>query len=450
MTAGKLGPVRRRVLQAAVGLGIRPKTRALGRLLVRVASIGSYGFVLTNQAVPNETRGWTLTHLSSCRQVEPFACESFVTRGDGTRAKLGPSECTTFGSRLLLVERGCVMPGHSLVSTATSALLPETLDRISVGLRMFDPDISAVTSPWTWPRRTERWFFERLYSTALTPQGPMTAPAVALGIRPRRQVRFAEAISLFDSVDTHFGHWTLDLLGRAESCSDLPLCIPFLVCSQAPANALDLLRLLCPGRDIVPIHPGTVASVDSLIVPLEGGALWHRMNYANPHGSAALVDYRGLASAARTIRSNLPKPRNSVKSGSTLWLRRSEAPNNQFVGENKLINLLEPLGGISAIHPGNVCINELVDHMDTANLVVVPDGSSVGNLLLAPPKQRVILLVDELSSLHLRGVIPFLSALELDFHVFEVGRNLALLEKERPEVFAGIERSVVEAAYGPD
>lgn len=436
----------------------------LSRLIGAAGALLPPGLEVLPRATPNASGGWRLTIERQSESVAPARARGWIV-GKGepilSGAKcLKPSKvdytAVTFGSRLLHVSDAAVTPGMSIVCTADSALLPECLDVIALSDGSTDPHGLSATSPWLWPRGRRNRFLELLAPAGTLPVVEARARQFAIGPRHRPDIHLASAISLFDSVDNHFGHWFFDILVRLSMCEAIPANTPVLVSTQAPKNAVVAVRLMRPAAAVVAVDPGRVVQVGDLTVPLEGGALWHRVPYESRGGHvkpvrAALIDVPQLCRMTGTLRRAIggttggPNDKRPV-----LWLRRDKSPNSQFEDEVEVVRELQSRLKLDAVYLETVPLQEISRSIGSRPLIIVPDGSVAANLTLLRTPTRILLVVDEVYPMLELGVIPMLEASGHEVLTLSTsGSQIA----DRPENLTWlaelIERLAGHPQYGP-
>lgn len=331
---------------------------------------------------------------------------SSLTPGD-------PLWAQTMGLRLLRVSHATIQPGQSLIVTKSHALVPEFLDRLRWDSGLEDPGDAACLGPWrnrNNPYRLSAGQRERSRRWTTTTW------------RARDAVEsLPRAISLFEMVDGHFGHGSLDLLTRLRATQDLDASWPILVSERMPPNMRSWIARLLPGHDILRCPPDSVIQVADLAVPLETGRLWHDVaRFPEVPVLPATVDPEGMLWLQKR---SAPQARQRNR---RLWICRDRSPNNALEDESVLVTQARRLD-FTPVYLEDISLDEVIELLAETSDVVAPMASAVANLALAAPGVRVLQLTGRLTVLDRLGSLTWLPRLGhlsglLEGHVTSQGR----------------------------
>lgn len=347
-------------------------------------------------AEPGSTPGWEVETVAppACFALAPLQAWQDIGAGIVPILPAEPRWAQTLGVRRLRIADATISPGQSLVVTEEHALVPEFLDRLRWESGLEDPGDAACIGPWRNRgnpyRLTET---QRQRSRAWTTAVWRASDAVE---------SLPRAISLFEMVDSHFGHGTLDLLTRLRAAQDLDDSWPVLVSERMPANVQAWIARLLPRHEIVRCPPHSVIRVDDLVIPLETSRLWHNVPcFPELRTLPATIDPEGMQWLQQ--RTAVPAEERHRR----LWLRRDRSPNNTLDGESDLIAEAKGLG-FTPVYLENLTLAEVVELLAETSDVIAPMASAAANLALAAPGLRVLQLTDRLTILDRLGSLTWL------------------------------------------
>lgn len=351
-------------------------------------------------AIPNSTPGWV------CEESAPatlFALESVRAWHDTGRVleAVPPHEfrlAQNLGVRRLHVYDATVQPGQSLIVTREHALVPEFLDRLSWDAGLEDPGDASCLGPWRNRGNPYRLSdAQRQRSRAWT--------TTTWRDRDSHE-EIPKGISLFEMVDSHFGHGALDLLTRLRAVEDVDESWPILVSGRMPRNIRAWIARLFPRHEIQVCTPGRIVRVRDLIVPLQTARLWHVVpQFPDAPVLPATVDPEGMLWLQRRT-----APSAASRRHRRLWLRRDRSPNNSLEGESDLVDHARALG-FTDVYLERMPFDEVVDLLAETSDVMAPMASAVANLAVAAPGLRVLQLTDRLTTLDRLGSLTWLPRL---------------------------------------
>lgn len=306
-------------------------------------------------------------------------------------------KAVTTGVRRLVVAGGTIQPGQSLVVTESAALVPELLDRVTVGPGRWLPGVRTCVSPWR-NRRDDS-------AVGMAVERRMQAMTATLWRARDAKLRIPRAIALVETVDDHFGHGMLDLLHRLRAVQDLPDAWPIVVSERMPSNVVAWIRILCPSRDILRLRHHQLLRCDELVVPLENARLWIDPEQAgsvdpvpatiDPFAMKWLQDLGATASKERYRR---------------LWIRRDRSPHSKVMGEMGLVAQARDRG-FEDVFLQDMTLEQARRLLGEASHVIAPMASAVANLTLASPGLRVVQLTDEVTWVDRYGSLTWLEAI---------------------------------------
>ncbi len=368
----------------------RTPSRWSGRLL----GFGQHPDLLPT-AVPGVTSGWDIEQVSPGHIVDVPVPRVWADDGVGLRKLDMPDvpPAGTLGVRRLIVREATIQPGQSLVVTAEAALVPELLDRVSLGPGVWEPGPATCLSPWrnrgatyTLPQDAD----ERMRTSTVTLwRASDAADALPVGI------------SLFETVDDHFGHAMLDLLHRLRAVGDLPLEWPVLVSDRMPENVVAWIGLICPGRPIIRCRPGRVLAVGTLVVPLESARLWQRPCFASSIPAPATIDPEGM----RWLQGLGALP--SRDRHRRVWIRRDRSPHSAIIGEPELVEIARTWG-FEDVFLQDLTLADARALLGESSHVIAPMASAVANTVLASPGLRILQFTDAVTELDRYGSLTWL------------------------------------------
>ena len=350
-------------------------------------------------ADPGSTPGWEMEILA---QPERFALAPVrAWRDAGEHLEPIPQDeprwAQTLGVRRIRVTDATISPGQSLIVTSEHALVPEFLDRLRWESGLEDPGDAACLGPWR--NRGNRYRLgeaQRQRSREWTTTAWRASDAVE---------SLPRAISLFEMVDSHFGHGTLDLLTRLRAVEDLDDSWPILVSERMPANVRSWISELLPRNEVLRYPLGSVIRVADLVLPLETGRLWHNVpHFPDAKVLPATIDPGGMLWLQQRT---APPPQERHR---RLWLRRDRSPNNTLEEESELIDEARKCG-FTPVYLEDLALDEVRELLAETSDVIAPMGSAVANLALAAPGLRVLQLTDQLTVLDRLGSLTWLPRL---------------------------------------
>lgn len=374
-------------------------------------------------AVPNVTPGWKLCDITNREQFKPVSpvgwrlakSSPHLSNAELLANFFSGVELASYGQRVLTVSDATVTPGMSLITSESTSLLPESLDRIPGADFTYDPHPLSVTSPWVWPRGFRSRYLDILGIYSKEQQDDLFLASKAAGPVGRPRTYFSEAISLFDSLDSHFGHWFFDILPRLAACDHIPAEIPILLSEQTPENVVAAVGVARPRAPILQIPLLQRVRVAQLHVPLEGGALWYRKSSEDcsvykTKVRPALIDVPNVVRMGQRIAGSQPyRQRSRFSKAPILWLLRDHSPNNQFADERQVVTKLQATFQVEASYLENCPLPSVPNLLSGRKLIIVPDGSVTANLTLLPEPTRILLIVDHVYPMYELGVLPLLA-----------------------------------------
>lgn len=374
----------------------------------RLVGCGQHPLVLPT-ADPGRTSGWQREVLSEGISFQPGRITSLRDSSNGI-SKIPAAHlphAVTLGVRRLVVQDATITPGQSLIVTSRAALVPELLDRVDLGQGRWEPGPATCISPWR--KRSGGGKVD-----ALTLHRMRTRTAT-LWRASDAHVRIPRAITLFETVDDHFGHGMLDLLHRLRAIEGVPISWPILVSNRMPQTIVSWLRIIAPGRKILRCVPGRIIHVDSLIVPLESARLWQSPLRVD---QASLVPATIDPHAMRWLQSLGALKRQGDR---RVWIRRDRSPHSLIEGESKLVESARSFG-FEDVFLQDLSFQQAQQLMSEVSHVIAPMASAVANLVLAQPGVRVLQLTDDLTWLDHYGSLTWLG---------EIGHHSELLVGRR-------------------
>jgi hypothetical protein len=194
------------------------------------------------------------------------------------------------------------------------------------------------------------------------------------------------AIFLCGRCDENWYHFLIDTLPRLEVFQEIPLSVPLLIRSDIPRSSKDLIRKLVRRR-IIEIRPDSILRVDFL---------YFLASRSSVFDSKAPVDTEliHLPFAA------LKKLRDRVIEVQDLGSRFS-SPDTFYLKRNSVLRgILNPEAveavvrdlGIDTLEANSNFFKFQVSAFHKANLVVIPGGASVANILFMKPGAKVLIL----------------------------------------------------------
>lgn len=350
-------------------------------------------------ADPGSTPGWEMETVAQPARFALAPVRAWQDTGESLRPvpQGEPRWGQTLGVRRMRVADATISPGQSLIVTSEHALVPEFLDRLRWESGLEDPGDAACLGPWRHrgdPYRLSETQRQRFRAWATT----AWRASDAVESLPR-------AISLFEMVDSHFGHATLDILTRLRAVEDFGDSWPIVVSERMPTNVRSWISHLFPRHDVLHCPLGSVIRVTDLVIPLETGRLWHDApRFPDAEVLPATIDPDGMrwlqACAAP------PPPERHRR----LWLRRDRSPNNTLEGESVLIDEARKCG-FTPVYLEDLALDEARELLAETSDVIAPMGSAVANLALAAPGLRVLQLTDQLTVLDRLGSLTWLPRL---------------------------------------
>lgn len=382
-----------RLHDAAVLHG-QPLSWDIGRLV----GFGQHPALLPT-AVPGETPGWDIEVLEEPHAFEPPIPLAWAD--DGSRAVgMGNPQiprAVTAGVRRLRIRNATVQAGQSLVVGDHAALVPELLDRVLVASGHWEPGVRTCVSPWR--RRSDHHPIDGATETRM---GQWTATLWRAQDASRR---LAQAISLLETVDDHFGHGMLDLLHRLRALRDLPSSWPVVVSERMPPNVVAWIHLLDPGRTVVRLERGVILRVDELVVPLEGARLWQDPTRCRglPVVPATIDPCAMTWLQEHGVSEQRPRRRR-------VWIRRDRSPHSTIEGEIDLVGQART-AGFEDVFLQDLSLPQVRALMAETSHVIAPMASAVANLTMAPPGVRLVQLTDQVTWIDRYGSLAWLPAI---------------------------------------
>lgn len=370
----------------------------LGGDIGRLVGFGQHPLLLPT-AIPGSTPGWDIEVLEEPCVFEPPIPRAWADDGSRTVAMREPRipRAVTAGVRRLRIRDATIQAGQSLVVGDRAALVPELLDRVPVASGLWEPGVQTCLSPWR--KRSDHHPVDGATEARM---GEWTATLWRAQDASRR---LAQAISLLETVDDHFGHGMLDLLHRLRAVRDLPRSWPVVVSERMPPNVVAWIRLLEPGRTVMRLRRGVVLRVDELVVPLENARLWQDPTRC-----------RGLPVVPATIDPCAMKwlQEHGVSEQRSrdrrVWIRRDRSPHSMIEGEVDLVAQARK-AGFEDVFLQDLSLDDARVLMAEVSHVIAPMASAVANLTMARPGVRVVQLTDQLTWIDRYGSLTWLPAI---------------------------------------
>lgn len=361
-------------------------------------------------ARPGTTPGWDIDSVEAPLTFQPPVPRAWSDDGARARPLTLPAtpRASTLGVRRLRVRDVTIQPGQSLIVGEHVALVPELLDRVAVGPGVWEPGAKTCISPWRKRREIDA------IDPAVTSR--LADWTATLWRREDASWSMPRAISLFETVDDHFGHGMLDLLHRLRAVTDLPPSWPIVVSQRMPPNIVAWINRIAPERQVLRVKHGQVVHVDDLVAPLESGRLWLDPGRLSGSGTVpATIDptamqwLQDLGSAESRHRSK------------RVWIRRDRSPHARILNESQLVDQARK-HGFHDVFLQDLTLGQVRELMSEVSHVIAPMASAVANLTMASAGVRVLQLTDELTWRDRYGSLTWLSHIGHE-HAVLVGRQ---------------------------
>lgn len=319
-------------------------------------------------------------------------------------------QASTLGVRSLRVADATIRPGQSLIVTAENALVPEFLDRVWWPNGACDPPAAACLSAWRHRGDPYR-----------PPAGPIDMFTATMWQASDATRRIPHAISLFETVDNHFGHGMLDHLHRLRAAESVHVSWPILVSERMPATIVQWVRRILPGHEVLRCAAQEVIHVTDLIVPLESARLWHvpsRFPASQPW--PATIDPTGmkwLQQKAAHWHANVPVDRNRK-----LWLRRDRSPNCAIANEAEVVAVARDYG-FEDTYLEELSLDGAQELLRQTSQIIAPMGSVITNLVLTDPGITVWQLTHEDLDVCRLGSMTWLNRIGHSSYVIAAGTH---------------------------
>jgi hypothetical protein len=205
--------------------------------------------------------------------------------------------------------------------------------------------------------------------------------------KPRSKSKdISKAIFLCGRCDENWYHFLIDTLPRLEAFQGIPLDVPLLIRSDIPGTSKDLIRTLATRR-IIEIDPDSVLRVDLLYFVSSRSSVFDSKVPVNVEVThlpvAALKKLRD-----RVIESQ--DPDTGYSGPDTFYLKRDSVLRGILNAESVEAVVREL--GIDTLESNSNFFRFQVPAFHQANLVIIPGGASVANILFMKPGTKVLIL----------------------------------------------------------
>lgn len=283
----------------------------------------------------------------------------------------------SLGKRYLELENARVRPGASLVLTEDGFIFPELLDvpEWSVPAREW--------SPWDLHRYT-------LNGGTIIADGRDEDRQWTDWASTPAQLQLSSAVSLFDVMEHHYGHWLMDIIHRLPSAAAIPSDVPLIIGASTPPNIDWWITRVSPGRRIIRVASPSVVQVGRLYVPLERAWLWRNTPYNED--TSVVLPAKFDSCAFGEIQALTAAPRSQSCRSGRIWLRRDKVRPGHLANETELADFATQEMGFESVYPEDLSMEALVDKLDNAQTVVSSTGSHLANLMATAPGLDVLVL----------------------------------------------------------
>jgi hypothetical protein len=195
-----------------------------------------------------------------------------------------------------------------------------------------------------------------------------------------------KAIFLCGRCDENWYHFLIDTLPRLEAFQEIPLSVPLLIRSDIPRTSKDLIRTLVTRR-IIEIDPDSVLKVDLLYFVSARSSIFDSKVPIN------IEDIHLPFTALKKLRDRVieGQDRDAHYSGpDTFYLKRDSVLRGILNSESveAVVRELE----IDAVESNLNFFKFQVPAFHQANLVIIPGGAAVANILFMKPGAKVLIL----------------------------------------------------------
>lgn len=205
--------------------------------------------------------------------------------------------------------------------------------------------------------------------------------------KPRFRARgMSKAIFFCGRCDENWYHFLIDTLPRLEALQGIPQNVPLLIRSDIPGTSKDLIRTLVTRR-IVEIDPDSVFRVDLLYFVSSRSSVFDSKVPVNVEAvHLPIATLKKLRD--RVIESQ--NPDTGYSGPDTFYLKRNSALRGILNAES-IETVVRELG-IDTLESNSNFFKFQVRAFHQANLVIIPGGASVANILFMKPGTKVLIL----------------------------------------------------------
>jgi hypothetical protein len=210
---------------------------------------------------------------------------------------------------------------------------------------------------------------------------------VVLIRKPRSTSRkVPAAIFLCGRCDENWYHFLIDTLPRLEVFQEIPLSVPLLIRSDIPRSSKDLIRKLVRRR-IIEIRPDSILRVDFLYFLGSRSSVFDSKAPVDTElmhlPFAGLKKLRDRVIEVQDLGSSFSGP-------DTFYLKRNSVLRG-ILNPEAVEAVVRDLG-IDTLEANSNFFKFQVSAFHKANLVVIPGGASVANILFMKPGAKVLIL----------------------------------------------------------
>jgi hypothetical protein len=195
-----------------------------------------------------------------------------------------------------------------------------------------------------------------------------------------------KAIFLCGRCDENWYHFLIDTLPRLEAIQGIPLGVPLLIRSDIPSTSKDLIRRLVTRR-IIEIDPDSVLKVDFLYFVPSRSSVFDSEVPVNTEllhlPIATLRKLRDRVIEGQDLASRFSGP-------DTFYLNRGAAL-RRILNTSSVETVMRVLG-VDKLESNSNFFKYQVSAFHQANLVIIPGGASVTNILFMKPGTKVLIL----------------------------------------------------------
>ena len=223
-----------------------------------------------------------------------------------------------------------------------------------------------------------------------------------------------QGILLSSDSDQNYFHWLMETLPRLLLIKDCGVDrrVPLLVLEGLHKNLLEALLRCSDGRESISLPQGKLFKIELLYVP--GGLSRIVNNYSSKVDEFydCVINPVGLSFLKDRLTPSMKGP-----SHAKIYLKRG-GDHRSLENEADVIEALQSFG-FSVVEPGNLSLQEQIDIIHGARIIIGPAGAGMSNLLFANKSTRSLMLVSNHPQLNFQifNQIAQFSGVLLDYEI---------------------------------